>query len=85
MIPSGGAKETVYYTTCSNVFFMKKDFWGTKIENPIITLPYTIRAKYLASIPRLYYRYRQNYGNDTLLGKNSPNDLKIGENEAVLD
>ena len=30
MIPSGGAKETVYYTTCSNVFFVKKDFWGDK-------------------------------------------------------
>ena len=63
-------RQRKLYTTCSNVFSWKKIFWGDKNRIPS-----------LLSEPK---SCRQNYGNDTPLGKNSSNDLKIGENEAVL-
>ena len=69
MIPE--AKETVHHLL--KCFFMKKDFWGDKNRIPS-----------LLSEQKILQVGRQNYGNDTPLGKNSSNDLKIGENEAVL-
>ena len=57
------------------MFFHEKRFFRGSDKNRIPVI--TIRAKILQV-------GRQNYGNDTPLGKNSSNDLKIGENEAVL-